>query len=296
LKKCAFDYELQNDLTCLTNTYTNFVKQNGYEKRLNKMYLSNLKEKIFDRSLSEISDDKKLITCLNAHSFNVAQDDKFFQYALQNSDIILPDGIAIVYAIRYLHGIKLKKISGYNLFYYEMEQLNKKHGSCFFLGSCESTNCHIELLAANEFPNIRTGSYSPPFKEEFSEEDSRRMLNEINAFNPDVLFIGMTAPKQEKWAATYFNDLHARHICCIGAVFDFYARNILRAPGWMIYLGFEWLHRFLSEPRRLWRRYLIGNPKFVAKILLEKWLINRKPPLKNHPVTSKELSHRVIQN
>ena len=96
------------------------------------------------------------------------------------------------------------------------------------------------------------------------------MIRKVNDFNPDVLFIGMTAPKQEKWAYQHFNELEAGHICCIGAVFDFYAGNIERAPGWMIDSGLEWLFRLLKEPRRMWRRYLIGNSKFIWLIIKEK--------------------------
>jgi N-acetylglucosaminyldiphosphoundecaprenol N-acetyl-beta-D-mannosaminyltransferase len=241
------------------------------------MYLSNLKEKIFNQSLSEISNDKTLIICLNAHSFNILQNDKSYQYALNESQVILPDGIAIVYALRFLIGIKLEKISGHTLFYYEMEKLKKNSGKCFFLGSSESTNFLIKTRISREYPNISVNSFSPPFKKEFNEEDNQMMIRKVNAFHPDVLFIGMTAPKQEKWAAAHYDDLNAKHICCIGAVFDFYAETRKRAPNWIINLGFEWLHRLISEPKRLWKRYLFGNPTFIALILMEKLkLIGKK--------------------
>jgi|ERR1035437_587673 N-acetylglucosaminyldiphosphoundecaprenol N-acetyl-beta-D-mannosaminyltransferase len=235
------------------------------------MYLSNFKERIYNQSLSELSNDKILIVCLNAHSFNIAQKDKLFQSALMESHVILPDGIAIVYAVRFLTGARLKKISGHMLFYHEMEQLNQMNGKCFFLGSSKSTNLLIKMRVLKEYPNITVSSFSPPFKKEFNEEDNRKMIRKVNAFQPDVLFIGMTAPKQEKWAAAHFDDLNVKHICCIGAVFDFYAETYKRAPNWIINLGFEWLHRLISEPKRLWRRYLFGNPEFVALIMMEKF-------------------------
>jgi len=234
------------------------------------MYLSNFKERIYNKSLLELPDDKLLISCLNAHSFNIIQKDKLFQSALQKSHIVLPDGIAIVYALRFIADAKLRKISGHELFFHEMEHLNRIKGKCFFLGSCESTNSLIRLAAAKEFPNIVTDSYSPPFKQEFNQEDNQSMIKAVNTFNPDVLFIGMTQPKQEKWAATHFDDLHTKHICCIGAVFDFYAGTVKRAPEWLINIGFEWFYRLIKEPKRLWRRYIFGNPKFVALILKEK--------------------------
>ena len=97
------------------------------------------------------------------------------------------------------------------------------------------------------------------------------MLEKINAFEPDALFVGMTAPKQEKWAYEHFTHLQAGHICCIGAVFDFYAGTISRAPQWMIQMGLEWLYRLIKEPRRMWRRYLIGNSKFIWAVVKEKY-------------------------
>jgi N-acetylglucosaminyldiphosphoundecaprenol N-acetyl-beta-D-mannosaminyltransferase len=87
----------------------------------------------------------------------------------------------------------------------------------------------------------------------------------------------MTAPKQEKWCAANFEKLNVKHACCIGAVFDFYAGSIKRAPNWMIQLGLEWFYRLIKEPRRMWKRYLIGNLRFVWYILLEKW--NTKEPI-----------------
>jgi N-acetylglucosaminyldiphosphoundecaprenol N-acetyl-beta-D-mannosaminyltransferase len=234
------------------------------------MYLSNLKGKIFNQSLSELSNSKIIIICLNAHSFNILQVDELYQSALQKSEVILPDGIAIVYAMRFLTGIRLKKISGHELFYYEMDKLNQMNGRCFFLGSSKSTNFLIKMRISKEYPNVIVDSFSPPYKKEFDAEDNKKMINKVNDFNADVLFVGMTAPKQEKWGASHFDALNVKHICCIGAVFDFYAETCKRAPNWVIKLGFEWLHRLVSEPRRLWRRYIIGNPKFIALILIEK--------------------------
>ena len=234
------------------------------------MHLINLKERIYNQSLTELSDDKLLIICLNAYSFNILQYDKLYKSALLKSHVILPDGIAIAIALRFLAGFKLKKISGHMLFCYELERLNQIKGRCFFLGSSETTNCLIRTRLTKEYPNIRMDWYSPPFKKKFNEEDNKTMINKVNAFHPDVLFVGMTAPKQEKWAAEHFEVIDAKHFCCIGAVFDFYAGTCHRAPNWMIMMGFEWLHRLISEPKRLWRRYILGNPKFVGLILKEK--------------------------
>jgi N-acetylglucosaminyldiphosphoundecaprenol N-acetyl-beta-D-mannosaminyltransferase len=218
------------------------------------------------------------ISTINAHSYNVARKDRQFFQALEQSDFILPDGIGVVLGYRVL-GKKVKKIAGADLFAWQMQRLNQNVGSCFFLGSSEETLKRIQQRAKKEYPNVRIESYSPPYKAEFTKEDNEAMIAAVNAFSPDVLFIGMTAPKQEKWAYEHFKVLNAQHICCIGAVFDFYAGTIKRPPKWMIKLGLEWLGRFIKEPRRMWRRYLISSPVIIFDALKYRLAIalGRKP-------------------
>jgi N-acetylglucosaminyldiphosphoundecaprenol N-acetyl-beta-D-mannosaminyltransferase len=173
--------------------------------------------------------------------------------------------------MRFLQGSRIKKIAGQDLFYYEMNRLNRSGGTCFFLGSKESTLQIIHSKALKEFPHVKVHSYSPPFKPVFSDSDNESMLSAVNAVKPDVLFIGMTAPKQEKWACQHLESLAAQHICCIGAVFDFYSGNYKRAPSWMIVAGLEWLYRLILEPSRMWRRYVLGNPRFILSLFREKF-------------------------
>lgn len=226
---------------------------------------------LYSKPLNQLPSSKLLINTLNAHSYNMAQQDILFQEALQKSDIILPDGISVVKAVRFLSSKQLTKIAGANLFQYEMERMQELGGSVFFLGSSTVTLAKITQRAALEYPAVKVYTYSPPFKNEFSAEDNQAMITAINTVQPQVLFIGMTAPKQEKWAYQHFSQLQVKHVCCIGAVFDFYAGTVTRAPKWMQKIGLEWFYRFLQEPRRMWRRYLIGNTKFIYYILCEKW-------------------------
>jgi N-acetylglucosaminyldiphosphoundecaprenol N-acetyl-beta-D-mannosaminyltransferase len=228
---------------------------------------------VFDLPLGKIPTNKLLINTINAHSYNIAQKDKLFAESLKFSHVLLPDGISIVFGKWFLNGVKLKKIAGEDLFYFEMNKLNQNLGSCFFLGSNENTLIKILERARTEFPNVKIKTFSPPFTSEFSMEENNLILEEINDFKPDVLFVGMTAPKQEKWAYQHFEKLDVNHICCIGAVFDFYAGTVKRAPKWTINLGFEWLYRLIQEPQRLWRRYLSGNVKFVFFIFKEKMIL-----------------------
>lgn len=231
-----------------------------------------LKEyQLYDGALETLKNEKLLITTLNAHSYNVSKEDIYFCEALQKSDVLIPDGISIVWAIKFLTGHKLKKIAGADLFYYELNRLQKSGGTCFFLGSSDFILDTIKAKLKSEYPDIRVEGYSPPYKSEFSQEDNDAMIQAINNFSPDVLFVGMTAPKQEKWAYQHFNQLQVGHVCCIGAVFDFYAGTVKRAPKWMIKLGLEWFYRLVKEPKRMWKRYLIGNIKFIMSVFREKY-------------------------
>lgn len=225
---------------------------------------------VFNGDLNEIPARKLLISTLNAYSYTLVRSDHEFAEALRNSDILLPDGISIVHAKFILKGERIRKIAGADLFKYEMNRLNESGGSCFFLGSKESTLELIIKRLGKDFPNVKAGTFSPSFSDVFTEEENRTIIKKVNSFRPDVLFIGMTAPKQEKWAYKHFDQLEAVHVCCIGAVFDFYAGTIKRAPLWMINLGLEWFHRLIKDPVRMWRRYLIGNSKFIWLVIKEK--------------------------
>ena len=221
--------------------------------------------------LASLPDGKLLINTINAHSYNTALKDPAFAEALQQGDVLIPDGASIVLALRFLKNRKIERIAGWDLFLYEMDKLNQKGGTCFFLGSSEDTLQKIKIKAGRLYPNIRVETYSPPYKPEFTEEDNKLMIDAVNRITPDLLWIGMTAPKQEKWAYAHLKDLEVNGpIGTIGAVFDFFAENIQRAPQWWQDHGLEWLFRLIKEPKRMWRRYIIGNTLFLWNILKEK--------------------------
>jgi N-acetylglucosaminyldiphosphoundecaprenol N-acetyl-beta-D-mannosaminyltransferase len=226
---------------------------------------------VYSDNLSELAVmDKTLINTINQYSFCIAEKDAEFKKALQDSDILLPDGMAVVAAVKLLNGAKIRKIAGADIHQFLLEDLNEKGGSCFYLGSSESTLLKITTRLSKEFPNVKVSTFSPPYKSEFSEADNQQMLDAINSFQPDVLFVGMTAPKQEKWAYAQKEDLDTKIICCIGAVFDFYAGTVERPSQFWIDLRLEWFIRLLKEPKRMWKRYLYYGPVFIGLILEEK--------------------------
>jgi N-acetylglucosaminyldiphosphoundecaprenol N-acetyl-beta-D-mannosaminyltransferase len=230
--------------------------------------------KIYNGDLNQLAvTDKTLINTINQYSFCIAEQDSAFKAALQGSDILLPDGMAIVAAVRLLTGQKIKKIAGADIHLHLLQELNQKEGSCFYLGSSENTLRKIRERLAIEFPNIKVGTFSPAYTPEFSLDENKEMVDAVNAFQPDVLFIGMTAPKQEKWAHVHKEQLGAKIICSIGAVFDFYAGTVTRPHRFWISLRLEWFIRLVKEPRRMWKRYLYYGPVFIGLILKEK--VNR---------------------
>ena len=140
-----------------------------------------------------------------------------------------------------------------------------------FMGSSEKVLGLIREKAKVVYPHLEVVTYSPPYKPEFSDEDNAAIVKAINDANPDLLWIGMTAPKQEKWAYSHWNELNIHcHCGTIGAVFDFFAGTAKRAPKWWQEHSLEWLYRLIIEPKRMWRRYIIGNALFIWNIWKEK--------------------------
>ena len=222
--------------------------------------------------LASLPDGKLLINTINAHSFNTAKKDKLFAEALTNGDVLIPDGVSIVKACKWIKAKSQPKerIAGWDLFEFEMSKLEKKGGTVMFMGSSQKVLDLIVKRAAKVYPHLKVVTYSPPYKPEFSDEDNTAIIEAINNANPDLLWIGMTAPKQEKWTYSHWKDLNIHcHVGTIGAVFDFFAGTVERAPIWWQEHGLEWLYRLLKEPKRMWRRYIIGNTLFLWNMAKE---------------------------
>ncbi|MDP9080661.1 MAG: WecB/TagA/CpsF family glycosyltransferase [Bacteroidota bacterium] len=222
---------------------------------------------IFKGDISSISlGSKLLINTINQYSYCVAENNPLFKSALINSDVLLPDGIAIVAAVRLMLNKKIKKIAGADLHISLVNRCIKENRSCFYLGSSEATLSAIKNRINIDYPGLRVGFYSPPYKDFFTDSDNKKMIDAVNEFNPDVLFIGMTAPKQEMWANQFKAQLNAHLICTIGAVFDFYAQTVKRPDKIWINLGLEWFVRLLKEPKRMWKRYIYYGPVFLFEM------------------------------
>ena len=233
--------------------------------------------------LASLPEGKLLINTINAHSYNTARKDSLFAEALTNGDVLLPDGVSIVMACKWIKAKSLPKerIAGWDLFAFEMEKLERESEELrtkseeskivMFMGSSQKVLDLIVKRAAEVYPHLKVVTYSPPYKTEFSDEDNKAIIDAIHADNPDLLWIGMTAPKQEKWTYSHWKELNIHcHVGSIGAVFDFFAGTMKRAPMWWQDHGLEWLYRLLKEPKRMWRRYIIGNALFLWNMVKEK--------------------------
>ncbi|MGD1075769.1 MAG: WecB/TagA/CpsF family glycosyltransferase, partial [Thermodesulfovibrionales bacterium] len=231
-----------------------------------------------DDCVSEIvswlqNDEKgRYFVCANPHSLEVARRDSLFRKTLKAAALLAPDGIGMVIASKILGGAIRERVTGSDIFLGLSSALNAiGNYSYFFLGSTEENLRKIREKMKKDFPNIRVaGTYAPPFKAEFSDEDNRLLRTEINRAKPDVLWIGMTAPKQEKWIYQNRAGLDVKLIGPVGAVFSFYAGSVKRAHPFFQKLGLEWLSRLLHEPRRLWKRNFISNPSFLVRVISDR--------------------------
>lgn len=223
--------------------------------------------KIYNDNINEVlNPSKTIINTINPHSFCKTLDDKVFKKALIRSNILLADGYGVILASKLLYNKRINRITGADIHDFFIKYANEKSLKIFYLGSTEKTLNKIKTKLNHKFSNIKVHYYSPPFKNHFSNEDNKKMIFEINKVKPDILFIGMTAPKQEKWVYANYNNINVNYICSIGAVFDFFSGNIRRAPKWIRKIGLEWIFRSLFN-FRLAKRNLISNPRFILHLL-----------------------------
>ena len=227
---------------------------------------------VFKGDLKEVdwTTNKIVVNTINQYSYCVAREDQGFEKALKEGDILLPDGVGVVWAAKWLKGQRIQKIAGADIHRFLLEQLQSSGGRCFYMGSSEKVLDKIEKRIAFEYPNVVVSSYSPPYKKKFSVEDNEKMINAINSFLPDVVFIGMTAPKQEKWVLENHSLIQQGVVCSIGAVFDFYAGTIERPGRLWQKLGLEWLGRLIKEPKRMWKRYLYYGCVFGYHLMIRR--------------------------
>lgn len=203
------------------------------------------------------------IVCIcNVHMVVTAERDKDLRSVLHNADLVTPDGAPIAWAIRRAGFNSQERINGPDLMWRYLAEAERLGQVVFFYGGQEETLNRLRQAMLATYPNLKIGGMiSPPFRDLTPEEDAD-FVNQINSANTAVLFVGLGCPKQEKWMAAHKGAVQAVMVG-VGAAFDYHAGTIKRAPLWMQRYGLEWFHRLCSEPRRLWKRYLVTNTLFI---------------------------------
>jgi N-acetylglucosaminyldiphosphoundecaprenol N-acetyl-beta-D-mannosaminyltransferase len=210
------------------------------------------------------------------HTVMVCQEDRELREAVLGSDLTVPDGQPLVWAMNALGHDLSSRVYGPDLMarYCERAALT---GARMFLygGRNQGALVQLALNLRTRYPGLNiVGGYAPPFRPLTGEEEDF-ILDEINRSQADVVWVGIGVPKQEKWMAAMRPRLKAPVLVGVGAAFDFHAGLVPQAPSWMQSMGLEWAYRLLQEPGRLWKRYLRYNPRFVAGFLRQ-WLAHRK--------------------
>jgi N-acetylglucosaminyldiphosphoundecaprenol N-acetyl-beta-D-mannosaminyltransferase len=205
------------------------------------------------------------------HIIKVRQDPEF-RRIIENADLVVSDGLAVVYASRLL-GTPFKEWVGGRHLLPAMAELSAKKGYRLFLLGGSSPHVAATAVARlqERYPGIKiAGFYSPPHMPEFDEPETSRMLHKINQSRPDVLFVCLGTPKQEKWIARNLKRLEAPVAVGVGVALDMLAGEVRQPPAWMTRSGLEWLWRTLQDPIRLGKRYVIDDSLFIGLVLQQK--------------------------
>lgn len=203
------------------------------------------------------------------HGVMESQADEALRQIHNRAGMVTPDGMPLVWLSRLNGRRHVDRVYGPDLMLACCELSLRRGYRHYFYGGAEGVP---ELLAerlSKRFPGLRVvGTYSPPFRPLTPEEDET-LVDRINATEPDIVWVGLSTPKQERWMAAHVGRVRAPVLIGVGAAFDFHAGLKKQAPFWMQRSGLEWLFRLGTEPRRLWKRYLVNNPRFVWRILLQ---------------------------
>jgi N-acetylglucosaminyldiphosphoundecaprenol N-acetyl-beta-D-mannosaminyltransferase len=206
--------------------------------------------------------ESRMVAVCNAHVIVTASRDAYYRALINSADMATPDGAPVAWMLRRLGFGRQDRISGPDLMWRLCEQCALRGLAIYLYGSTEETITLLKTRLLVAFPQLKiAGMTAPPFRPMSVEEDSDTIAT-LNACGAPVVFVGLGCPRQETWMAEHRGRINAVMIG-VGAAFDFHAGTLKRAPSWMRNAGLEWLHRLISEPRRLWRRYLVTNTLFL---------------------------------
>lgn len=203
----------------------------------------------------------------NAHMTIEAYQNSTFAKLVNSSSLTVADGMPLVKCFEKLYGIKQDRIAGIDFMPDLISECEKQQLSIFLFGSTELVLKKLKDELTIKHPNLKVaGSYSPPYKQQFSIEDNKIFVEIINRVNPDIVFVSLGCPKQETWMANQSTFIKAP-LLGVGAAFEIHAKVTKRAPLWMQKNSLEWLYRFMQEPKRLFKRYFVTNTLFMYLFL-----------------------------
>lgn len=217
----------------------------------------------------------KLRLCVNpVNNILWGRKDEYLKKIYNSSDINLADGVPVVWASKFLGEPINGRATGLDMLPEFSKIACEKGFTFFFLGAKEGVAAKLAEVLREKNPGLNIlGFYSPPFAERFSEEENSKMIEMINAVKPNVLWVSLTAPKQDIWIYENFEKLDINVAIGVGGAFEVTAGLIPRAPVWMQKNGLEWFYRFSKEPKRLFRRYIIEAPRFIPLVIRQKFHI-----------------------
>jgi len=199
------------------------------------------------------------------------QKDEEYRQIYKNAALVLTDGVPLLWAGKFLGTPIREKISGSDIFYDICELASNKKYRIFFMGGREGAALKAAEIIRKKYHGINiVGIESPPFGFEKDENEMTRLKKILKKVKPDILFLGLGSPKQEKWFNSYSADLGIPVTMGIGITFEYASGFVKRAPNWMQRIGLEWFFRLMMEPKRLWKRYLLNDPKFFWLIFKQK--------------------------
>ena len=215
--------------------------------------------------------DPHYVCVSTVHGIMECQKSPSLRRMFNASGLTTPDGMPLVWISRLQGFGQVRRVYGPDLMLAMCEQSLAKGYRHYLYGGREGVAEELKAKLEQRFPGLQVvGTHCPPFHPLTPEED-REVVTQIRATRPDIVWVGMSTPKQDIWSAEHVGLLDVPVVIGVGAAFDFLSGRKKQAPRWMRQSGLEWLFRLLQEPRRLWRRYLIYNPQFVAKFLAQ-WL------------------------
>jgi N-acetylglucosaminyldiphosphoundecaprenol N-acetyl-beta-D-mannosaminyltransferase len=218
----------------------------------------------------------KIVATANAQFAQIAGTNPHFHDILHRAEIVVADGMSIVGASRLLRHPLPERVAGIDLVKQLCCEAAKADLSVYFLGGKPRTAIRAAQNLKGEIASLRVvGADCPPFGFEHDSVESAAVIRRISNAAPDILFVGLGAPKQEYWMEAYSNTLPVKVMIGVGCTFDVLSGDLPRAPLWMQHAGLEWLFRLAREPGRLWRRYLVGNARFVEMVLWQ-WLTGKR--------------------